>query len=151
MANTIDFKAMGLTAKNPMKVKDYAKSQLETFIVEKVKEYYGEENVSEVFKDSNNMKGKAISVGMGMVEDEGFNIEVCVNIELTAKAITESTRKTSAGTVSIDIYDRQTEAEVYKQETERKAKEKADKKKASDKKKAKDQEKRNQIKMNAKK
>ena len=151
MTNTINFKSLGLTAKNSMKVKEYAKNQLETFIIEKVKEYYGEENVSEVFKDGNNMKGKAISVGMGTVEDEGFDIEVCVNIELTAKAISETTRKTSIGYSTTEIYDRQTEAEIYKQEIERKVKEKADKKKASDMKKIKDQEKRNQIKMNTKK
>ena len=146
MANTINFKSLGLTAKNSMKVKEYAKNQLNTFIMEKVKEYYGEENVSEVFKDGNNMKGYALSVGMGTVEDEGFDIEVCVNIELTAKAITECTRKTSTGYSTTEIYDRQTEAEIYKQETERKAEEKANKKKVSDMKKAKDQEKRNRMK-----
>ena len=79
------------------------------------------ENVSEVFKDGREMKGRAISVGMGIVQDNGFDIEVCVNIELTAKAITETTRKTTTGRLSTtEIYDRLTEAEIYKQEKERK-------------------------------
>ena len=125
MSNTINFNELGLTAKNSTKVKEYAKQKLDSFILEKVKEYFGEENVSEVFKDGKEMKGRAISVGMGIVQDEGFNIEVCVNIELTAKAITETTRKTTTGRLSTtEIYDRLTEAEVYKQEKERKEKEK---------------------------
>ena len=85
------------------------------------------------------MKGRAISVGMGIVDNDGFEIEVCVNIELTAKAITETTRKTTTGRrVTTEIYDRLTEAEIYKQEKEHKEKEKADKKKNTDKKKEKD-------------
>ena len=105
MSNTINFNELGLTAKNSTKVKEYAKQKLDSFILEKVKEYFGEENVSEVFKDGREMKGRAISVGMGIVQDEGFNIEVCVNIELTAKAITETTRKTTTGRLSTtEIY-----------------------------------------------
>ena len=139
MSNTINFNELGLTAKNSTKVKEYAKQKLDSFILEKVREYFGEENVSEVFKDGREMNGRAISVGMGIVQDEGFNIEVCVNIELTAKAITETTRKTTTGRLSTtEIDDRLTEAEIYKQEKERKEKEKADKKKNTDKKKEKD-------------
>ena len=152
MSNTINFNELGLTAKNSTKVKEYAKQKLDSFILEKVKEYFGEENVSEVFKDGKEMKGRAISVGMGIVQDEGFNIEVCVNIELTAKAITETTRKTTTGRLSTtEIYDRLTEAEVYKQEKERKEKEKAEKQKAKEKKKATDKAKREQLKQQAKK
>ena len=152
MSNTINFNGLGLTAKNSTKVKEYAKQKLDSFILEKVKEYFGEENVSEVFKDGREMKGRAISVGMGIVQDEGFNIEVCVNIELTAKAITETTRKTTTGRLSTtEIYDRLTEAEVYKQEKERKEKEKAEKQKAKEKKKATNKSKIVQIKQQAKK
>ena len=147
MSNTINFNELGLTAKNSTKVKEYAKQKLDSFILEKVKEYFGEENVSEVFKDGREMKGRAISVGMGIVQDEGFNIEVCVNIELTAKAITETTRKTTTGRLSTtEIYDRLTEAEVYKQEKERKEKEQAEKKKAKNTKKEKDNAKRERAK-----
>ena len=136
MSNTINFNELGLTAKNSTKVKEYAKQKLDSFILEKVKEYYGAENVSEVFKDGREMKGRAISVGMGIVQDNGFDIEVCVNIELTAKAITETTRKTTTGRLSTtEIYDRLTEAEVYKQEKERKEKEQAEKQKTPKKKK----------------
>ena len=150
MSNTINFNELGLTAKNSTKVKEYAKQKLDSFILEKVKEYFGEDNVSEVFKDGREMKGRAISVGMGIVQDNGFDIEVCVNIELTAKAITETTRKTTTGRLSTtEIYDRLTEAEVYKQENERKAKEKADKKKTKDKKKEKDNVRREQLKQKA--
>ena len=131
MSNTINFNELGLTAKNSTKVKEYAKQKLDSFILEKVKEYYGAGNVSEVFKDGREMKGRAISVGMGIVQDNGFDIEVCVNIELTAKAITETTRKTTTGRLSTtEIYDRLTESEIYKQEKERKEKEKAEKQKA---------------------
>ena len=152
MSNTINFNELGLTAKNSTKVKEYAKQKLDSFILEKVKEYYGAENVSEVFKDGKEMKGRAISVGMGIVQDEGFNIEVCVNIELTAKAITETTRKTTTGRLSTtEIYDRLTEAEVYKQEKERKEKEKAEKQKAKEKKKANNKTKIVQLKQQAKK
>ena len=152
MEKRIDFTKMGLTAKNSTKVKEYAKKQLNEFILEQVKEYFGAENVSEVFKDGKEMKGYAISVGMGMVQDEGFNIEVCVNIELTAKAITETTRKTTTGRISTtEIYDRLTEAEVYKQEQERKEKENAEKQKAKEKKKATDKARREQLKQQAKK
>ena len=152
MSNTINFNELGLTAKNSTKVKEYAKQKLDSFILEKVKEYFGEENVSEVFKDGKEMKGRAISVGMGIVQDEGFNIEVCVNIELTAKAITETTRKTTTGRLSTtEIYDRLTEAEVYKQEKERKEKEKAEKQKAKEKKKANNKTKIVQLKQQAKK
>ena len=151
MSNTINFNELGLTAKNSTKVKEYAKQKLDSFILEKVKEYFGEENVSEVFKDGKEMKGRAISVGMGIVQDEGFNIEVCVNIELTAKAITETTRKTTTGRLSTtEIYDRLTEAEVYKQEKERKEKEKAEKQKAKEKKKANNKTKIVQLKQQAK-
>ena len=152
MSNTINFNELGLTAKNSTKVKEYAKQKLDSFILEKVKEYFGEENVSEVFKDGKEMKGRAISVGMGIVQDEGFNIEVCVNIELTAKAITETTRKTTTGRLSTtEIYDRLTEAEVYKQEKERKEKEKAEKQKAKEKKKANNKTRIVQLKQQAKK
>ena len=152
MSNTINFNELGLTAKNSTKVKEYAKQKLDSFILEKVKEYFGEENVSEVFKDGREMKGRAISVGMGIVQDEGFNIEVCVNIELTAKAITETTRKTTTGRLSTtEIYDRLTEAEVYKQEKERKEKEQAEKQKAKEKKKANNKARIVQIKQQAKK
>ena len=152
MSNTINFNELGLTAKNSTKVKEYAKQKLDSFILEKVKEYFGEENVSEVFKDGKEMKGRAISVGMGIVQDEGFNIEVCVNIELTAKAITETTRKTTTGRLSTtEIYDRLTEAEVYKQEKERKEKEQAEKQKAKEKKKANNKARIVQIKQQAKK
>ena len=139
MSNTINFNELGLTAKNSTKVKEYAKQKLSDFLLEQVKEYFGEENVSEVFKDGREMKGKAISVGMGIVQDNGFDIEVCVNIELTAKAITETTRKTTTGRLSTtEIYDRLTEAEVYRQETENKAKKKAEKQKTKNAKKEKD-------------
>ena len=152
MSNTINFNDLGLTAKNSTKVKEYAKQKLDSFILEKVKEYFGEENVSEVFKDGREMKGRAISVGMGVVQDEGFNIEVCVNIELTAKAITETTRKTTTGRLSTtEIYDRLTEAEVYKQEKERKEKEQAEKQKAKEKKKANNKIRIVQLKQQAKK
>ena len=152
MSNTINFNELGLTAKNSTKVKEYAKQKLDSFILEKVKEYFGEENVSEVFKDGKEMKGRAISVGMGIVQDEGFNIEVCVNIELTAKAITETTRKTTTGRLSTtEIYDRLTEAEVYKQEKERKEKEQAEKQKAKEKKKANNKARIVQLKQQAKK
>ena len=152
MSNTINFNELGLTAKNSTKVKEYAKQKLDSFILEKVKEYFGEENVSEVFKDGREMKGRAISVGMGIVQDEGFNIEVCVNIELTAKAITETTRKTTTGRLSTtEIYDRLTEAEVYKQEKERKEKEQAEKQKAKEKKKANNKARIVQLKQQAKK
>ena len=152
MSNTINFNELGLTAKNSTKVKEYAKQKLDSFILEKVKEYFGEENVSEVFKDGREMKGRAISVGMGIVQDEGFNIEVCVNIELTAKAITETTRKTTTGRLSTtEIYDRLTEAEVYKQEKERKEKEQAEKQKAKEKKKANNKTRIVQLKQQAKK
>lgn len=152
MEKRIDFTKMGLTAKNSTKVKEYAKKQLNAFILEKVKEYYGDENVSEVFKDGRELKGYAISVGMGVVQDEGFEVEVCVNIELTAKAITETTRKTTTGRLSTtEIYDRLTEAEVYQQEKERKEKEQAEKQKAKEKKKATDKARREQLKQQAKK
>ena len=141
MSNTINFNELGLTAKNSTKVKEYAKQKLDSFILEKVKEYYGAENVSEVFKDGREMKGRAISVGMGIVQDNGFDIEVCVNIELTAKAITETTRKTTTGRLSTtDIYDRLTESEIYKQEKERKEKEKAEKQKTKEKEQEQEQE-----------
>ena len=147
MSNTINFNELGLTAKNSTKVKEYAKQKLDSFILEKVKEYYGAENVSEVFKDGREMKGRAISVGMGIVQDNGFDIEVCVNIELTAKAITETTRKTTTGRLSTtEIYDRLTESEIYKQEKERKEKEKAKKQKAKNTKKEKDNAKRERAK-----
>ena len=88
---------------------------------------------------------------MGIVQDEGFEVEVCVNIELTAKAITETTRKTTTGRLSTtEIYDRLTEADIYKQETERKEKEKAEKQKAKEKKKTSDKTKREQLKQKAK-
>ena len=152
MSNTINFNELGLTAKNSTKVKEYAKQKLDSFILEKVKEYFGEENVSEVFKDGREMKGRAISVGMGIVDNEGFEIEVCVNIELTAKAITETTRKTTTGRLSTtEIYDRLTEAEVYKQEKERKEKEQAEKQKAKEKKKANNKTRIVQLKQQAKK
>lgn len=152
MEKRIDFTAMGLTAKNSTKVKEYAKKQLNEFILEKVREYYGDENISEVFKDGRELKGYAISVGMGVVQDEGFEVEVCVNIELTAKAITETTRKTTTGRLSTtEIYDRLTEAEVYQQEKERKEKEQAEKQKAKEKKKATDKARREQLKQQAKK
>ena len=139
MSNTINFNELGLTAKNSTKVKEYAKQKLSDFLLEQVKEYFGEENVSEVFKDGKELKGRAISVGMGIVDNEGFDIEVCVNIELTAKAITETTRKTTTGRLSTtEIYDRLTEAEVYKQETENKAQKKAEKQKTKNAKKEKD-------------
>lgn len=139
MSNTINFNELGLTAKNSTKVKEYAKQKLSDFLLEQVKEHFGEENVSEVFKDGKEMKGKAISVCMGIVDNEGFDIEVCVNIELTAKAITETTRKTTTGRISTtEIYDRLTEAEVYRQETENKAKKKAEKQKTKNTKKEKD-------------
>ena len=147
MSNTINFNELGLTAKNSTKVKEYAKQKLDSFILEKVKEYYGAENVSEVFKDGKEMKGRAISVGMGIVDNDGFEIEVCVNIELTAKAITETTRKTTTGRLSTtEIYDRLTESEIYKQEKERKEKEKAKKQKAKTTKKEKDNAKRERAK-----
>ena len=145
MSNTINFNELGLTAKNSTKVKEYAKQKLDSFILEKVKEYFGAENVSEVFKDGKEMKGRAISVGMGIVQDNGFDIEVCVNIELTAKAITETTRKTTTGRLSTtEIYDRITETEIYKQEKESKEKEKTKKQKAKTNKKKKDKTKKKQ-------
>lgn len=151
MEKRIDFSKMGLTAKNSTKVKEYAKKQLNEFIMEKVREYYGDANVSEVFKDGKELKGYAISVGMGIVQDEGFEVEVCVNIELTAKAITETTRKTTTGRLSTtEIYDRLTEADIYKQETERKEKEKAEKQKAKEKKKTNNKSKIIQLKQQAK-
>ena len=57
MEKRIDFTKMGLTAKNSTKVKEYAKKQLNEFIMEKVREYYGDANVSEVFKDGKELKG----------------------------------------------------------------------------------------------
>lgn len=139
MANMINFTDMKLTTKNSMTVKAKAKETLEQFLIKALKEYYGEENVSEVFKDGNNMKGKALSVGMGVVQDEGgFDIEVCVNVELTAKSITETSRKTSTGISVTPIYDRLSEAENYANEMERKQKEKDEKKEKAEAKKKKD-------------
>lgn len=147
MKNMINFSEMGLTAKNSTKVKECAKKQLDDFILDTLKENYGEENVSEVFKDGNNMKGRAISVCMGLVDSDGFEIEVCVNVELTAKAITETTRKTTTGRLSTtEIYDRLSEAELYKQATEQKQKEKAEKQKARNAKKDKDNTRRERLK-----
>lgn len=139
MANMINFADMKLTTKNSMTVKAKAKETLEQFLIKALKEYYGEENVSEVFKDGNNMKGKALSVGMGVVQDEGgFDIEVCVNVELTAKSITETSRKTSTGISVTPIYDRLSEAENYANEMEHKQKEKEEKKEKAETKKKKD-------------
>ena len=140
MSTLMNFAEMGLTAKNSATVKTKAKESLEAFLIKALREYYGEENVSEVFKDGNNMKGKALSVGMGIVEDNGFEIEVCVNVELTAKAIAETTRKTSTGVSVTPIYDRLTEADLYASEMERKQKEKDEKKAKADAKKKKDKE-----------
>ena len=140
MSTLMNFAEMGLTAKNSTTVKKKAKESLEAFLIKALREYYGEENVSEVFKDGNNMKGKALSVGMGIVEDNGFEIEVCVNVELTAKSITETTRKTSAGVSITPIYDRLTEADLYASEMERKQKEQDEKKAKADAKKKKDKE-----------
>lgn len=140
MSTLMNFAEMGLTAKNSTTVKKKAKESLEAFLIKALREYYGEENVSEVFKDGNNMKGKALSVGMGIVEDNGFEIEVCVNVELTAKSITETTRKTSTGVSVTPIYDRLTEADLYASEMERKQKEQDEKKAKADAKKKKDKE-----------
>ena len=140
MSTLMNFAEMGLTAKNSTTVKKKAKESLEAFLIKTLREYYGEENVSEVFKDGNNMKGKALSVGMGIVEDNGFEIEVCVNVELTAKSITETTRKTSTGVSITPIYDRLTEADLYASEMERKQKEQDEKKAKADAKKKKDKE-----------
>lgn len=150
MSTLMNFAEMGLTAKNSTTVKTKAKESLEAFLIKALREYYGEENVSEVFKDGNNMKGKALSVGMGIVEDNGFEIEVCVNVELTAKAITETTRKTSTGVSVTPIYDRLTEADLYASEMERKQKEKDGKKAKADAKKKKDKEAREKAKAQAK-
>ena len=142
MSTLINFSEMGLTVKNSTTVKNKAKESLEAFLIKALKEYYGEENVSEVFKDNNNMKGKALSVGMGIVQDDGFDIEVCVNVELTAKSITETTRRTSSGISVTPIYDRLSEADLYANETERKQQEKEEKKIKANEKKQKDKEKR---------
>ena len=150
MSTLMNVAEMGLTAKNSTTVKKKAKESLEAFLIKTLREYYGEENVSEVFKDGNNMKGKALSVGMGIVEDNGFEIEVCVNVELTAKAITETTRKTSTGVSVTPIYDRLTEADLYASEMERKQKEKDGKKAKADAKKKKDKEAREKAKAQAK-
>lgn len=150
MSTLMNFAEMGLTAKNSTTVKKKAKESLEAFLIKALKEYYGEENVSEVFKDGNNMKGKALSVGMGIVEDNGFEIEVCVNVELTAKSITETTRKTSTGVSVTPIYDRLTEADLYASEMERKQKEQDEKKAKADAKKKKDKEAREKAKAQAK-
>ena len=150
MSTLMNFTEMGLTVKNSTTVKNKAKESLEAFLIKALREYYGEENVSEVFKDGNNMKGKALSVGMGIVEDNGFEIEVCVNIELTAKAITETTRKTSTGVSVTSIYDRLSEADLYASEMERKQKEKDEKKAKAEAKKKKDKEAREKAKATAK-
>ena len=150
MSTLMNFAEMGLTAKNSTTVKKKAKESLEAFLIKALREYYGEENVSEVFKDGNNMKGKALSVGMGIVEDNGFEIEVCVNVELTAKSITETTRKTSTGVSITPIYDRLTEADLYASEMERKQKEQDEKKAKADAKKKKDKEAREKTKAQAK-
>lgn len=150
MSTLMNFAEMGLTVKNSTTVKTKAKESLEAFLIKALREYYGEENVSEVFKDGNNMKGKALSVAMGIVEDNGFEIEVCVNVELTAKSITETTRKTSTGISVTPIYDRLTEADLYASEMERKKKEKDDKKAKADSKKKKDKEAREKAKAQAK-
>ena len=150
MSTLMNFAEMGLTAKNSTTVKKKAKESLEAFLIKTLREYYGEENVSEVFKDGNNMKGKALSVGMGIVEDNGFEIEVCVNVELTAKSITETTRKTSTGVSITPIYDRLTEADLYASEMERKQKEQDEKKAKADAKKKKDKEAREKAKAQAK-
>ena len=142
MSTLMNFSEMGLTVKNSTTVKNKAKESLEAFLIKALREYYGEENVSEVFKDGNNMKGKALSVGMGIVQDDGFDIEVCVNVELTAKSIAETTRKTSSGISTTPIYDRLTEADLYASETERKQQEKEEKKIKANEKKQKDKEKR---------
>lgn len=149
MSTLMNFAKMGLTVKNSTTVKTKAKESLEAFLIKALREYYGEENVSEVFKDGNNMKGKALSVAMGIVEDNGFEIEVCVNVELTAKSITETTRKTSTGISVTPIYDRLTEADLYASEMERKKKEKDDKKAKADSKKKKDKEAREKAKAKA--
>lgn len=149
MSTLMNFAEMGLTVKNSTTVKTKAKESLEAFLIKALREYYGEGNVSEVFKDGNNMKGKALSVGIGIVEDNGFEIEVCVNVELTAKSITETTRKTSTGISVTPIYDRLTEADLYASEMERKQKEKNEKKAKADSKKKKDKEAREKAKAKA--
>jgi hypothetical protein len=135
-----------LTTKQSTTVKNRAKEALDKLIMEKLLEVFGEENVSEVFKDANG-KGRAISVAVGTVNDEGgFPIEVCVNVELTAKAITATSRKTASGTSYTDIYDRLTEAEIYKNAIEEKAQIKSNKEKEKEAKKQKDKERREAIK-----
>jgi transposase len=148
MANMINFtEEMGLTTKNSTTVKNKAKEMLNAFIIQKLLEEYGEESVSEVFKDTNG-KGYAISVAVGTVEDEGgFPIEVCVNVEMTAKAITTTSRKTSAGVSVTDIYDRLTEAEVYAKSIQSKADEKAKKEKEKADKKEKDAKRREELRI----
>jgi hypothetical protein len=148
MANMINFtEEMGLTTKNSTTVKNKAKEILNRFIMEKLLEEYGEENVSEVFKDTNG-KGYALSVAVGTVEDDGgFPIEVCVNVEMTAKAITTTSRKTSTGVSVTDIYDRLTEAEVYANSVKEKMDEKAKKEKAKNDKKEADAKRREELRI----
>jgi hypothetical protein len=148
MANYVNFtEEMGLTTKNSTTVKNKAKEILNKFILEKLVEEFGMENVSEVFKDTNG-KGYAISVAVGTVNDEGgFPIEVCVNVEMTAKAITTTSRKTSSGVSVTDIYDRLTEAEIYQNAVEQKVKEKATKEKAKADKKEKDAKRREELRI----
>lgn len=148
MRNLVNFtEEMSLTTKNSTTVKNKAKELLNAFILSKLLEEYGEDNVSEVFKDTSG-KGYAISVAVGTVEDEGgFPIEVCVNIEMTAKAITETSRKTSSGISTTEIYDRLTEAEVYAKSVQSKAEEKAKKQAEKNAKKEKDLKRREELKL----
>jgi transposase len=148
MANMINFtEEMGLTTKNSTTVKNKAKEVLNDILMQKVVEEFGAENVSEVFKDANG-KGYAVSVAVGTVKDEGgYEIEVCVNIELTAKAITTTSRKTSTGVSVTDIYDRLTEAEVYANAVKSKEEEKAKKEKEKETKKAKDAKRREELRI----
>jgi hypothetical protein len=144
--NTMRVDFSDLTTKQSTTVKNRAKEALDSLIMEKLLETFGEENVSEVFKDANG-KGRAISVAVGTVKDEGgYEIEVCVNVELTAKAITTTSRKTATGTSFTDIYDRLTEAEIYKKSIEEKEQEKEKKERAKEAKKQKDKERREALK-----
>jgi hypothetical protein len=148
MANYVNFTdEMGLTTKNSTTVKNKAKEILNRFVMEKLLEEFGEDNVSEVFKDTNG-KGYALSVAVGTVKDEaGFDIEVCINVELTAKAITTTSRKTSTGVSVTDIYDRLTEADIYQKAVEQKSQEKEAKEKAKIAKKEKDAKRREELRI----
>lgn len=131
-----DFRVAETNTVSMTKIKTAAKQTVMDYLIECLKERYGEDNIGFVRVGNGQSKTKELAIRMGIVEAGGEEYEMCVTMNVTGKDYRD--RTTSKGDIcpAFNFNIMTEEYNIYLGEKEAKAKDaktKKDKKVAADK------------------